>query len=362
MTRPRSSLQVPAALPRTSANGRKSPFVVTIPVPASPSNGVRSQAISSGSKAPSIRGGGTPSPGADSGERTSPAPADSSGCSTLGGDRLQTASRAPQRDPRPPREVASTCGPMSREKASGELCEGRILVGRRPGVLAEPVGDGDEALAGAAHRTAHDQAGDRRRDEHVDGRLARAVGTPASVSADPDLVAGARTAVGEQSVDDLHPALGLRRRDALLLEPAPVRGRELRKRQRLQPTEVGPVDEMQRAAVEPGDDQGALVEQPVDVGGGPARRPDPDRETGAAQVLGLDREQMPRRLDRAGGGRAGQQLGAETALDDIGAGVGRRVGGPTGHRPSGGEGGRRARRAGARRARRSSSKARSGTG
>ena len=69
---------------------------------------------------------------------------------------------------------------------------------------------------------------------------------------------------------------------------------------------------MERSAVEPGDQQGAVLAQgAVDVGGGQALGSSPNREPGATRVLALDREQALGDRDRVRQ-RGRQALGLET--------------------------------------------------
>ena len=122
------------------------------------------------------------------------------------------------------------------------------------------------------------------------------------------LRAGQRALLGERPLDRLDAALGLRRRDPLLGQPPGVAGEQRRRRQRLQPGVVLAADQVQGAAVEPGDQQRALLAQrPVDVGGAEALGAGADREPRAARVLALDGEQPlgDGERDRAAAARPG---------------------------------------------------------
>ena len=77
--------------------------------------------------------------------------------------------------------------------------------------------------------------------------------------------AGQRPLVGERLRDRLDPPLGLGLPHPGLPQPRPAGGPERRRRQRLQQRIVLAADQVQRAAVDPGDDQPPLGERPVDV-------------------------------------------------------------------------------------------------
>src|SRR5215469_17672388 len=97
---------------------------------------------------------------------------------------------------------------------------------------------------------------------------------------------------GEGLLDDTHATISRRCRDAKPREDAKRADLELR----LGGEPVhGPVvlaaNEMQRAAVQPGDEQRLVLRQrPVDVSSRQARRPGADGQPGTARILTLDRE------------------------------------------------------------------------
>ena len=108
----------------------------------------------------------------------------------------------------------------------------------------------------------------------------------------PKLRTGERPFRGERPLDHVHAAVSKRRRDSLLGQTTRVSGEERRCRQGVQPRVVLAADEVQRAAVEPRDQERALVgESAVDVGGGESGRPGANREARSPRVLPLHREQ-----------------------------------------------------------------------
>jgi hypothetical protein len=79
--------------------------------------------------------------------------------------------------------------------------------------------------------------------------------------------------LGQHGVQhDIHTTFGLPRTDAFLLQAPLVGGDQLGGRERLQPPIVVGGDEVQRAAVEPGDQQAALRQSRIDIGSGHAGR------------------------------------------------------------------------------------------
>src|SRR5580704_19426564 len=79
----------------------------------------------------------------------------------------------------------------------------------------------------------------------------------------------------------------------------------------MQPPIVLAADQVQRAAVQPGDDQRLVLQRAVYVSGSEPHGPRPHREPGPARVLRLDREQPLGDRGRAGGRLARQQLRRE---------------------------------------------------
>ena len=150
----------------------------------------------------------------------------------------------------------------------------------------------------ADHRPANRDAAETGQQQHVHERLA--IGRHVRRT-DPlaQLHPCQRTVGLERPLDHGNAALGRGLRDTLLRQPPGVAGEERRRRQRLQPRIVLTADEMQRAAVQCRDQQRAVLGQrPVDIGGGQADRPRPDRQPRPARILRLDREQALRHSDR----------------------------------------------------------------
>ncbi len=135
------------------------------------------------------------------------------------------------------------------------------------------------------------------------GRHAGALESPA------ELLARVRAVLEQRAADQLHAALGLRRRDALLEEPARVGRGQRRRREGVKPRVVLARDQVQGAAVQPCDQQAAIDRQrAVDVARRGSLAAGADRQPRAARVLALHREQMPRGGERVARGRAGEQL------------------------------------------------------
>jgi hypothetical protein len=132
--------------------------------------------------------------------------------------------------------------------------------------------------------------------------------------------AAERALVGERAGQRRDAALGRAGRDAFLGEPARVRGARRRRGQRVEPAEVVAADEVERAAVQPGDDERALAGQrAVDVGGCEPARARADREPRAARVLSLDGEQPLGDRDGIARRLAREQLGGQPLGDHAAA-------------------------------------------
>jgi hypothetical protein len=80
------------------------------------------------------------------------------------------ARAVPQRESRPPGQVALACRPVAHEVAASELGERSFAVDLR--LLAEPVADEHERLLFPDHRSAHDEPAQRREQQHVHECLA----------------------------------------------------------------------------------------------------------------------------------------------------------------------------------------------
>ncbi len=126
-----------------------------------------------------------------------------------------------------------------------------------------------------------------------------------------DLRTRARPFLGQCLLDRSDAALGRRGRDALLSESPRVGRVNRRRRQGVEPVIVLAPDEMEGAAVEPGDDERAIVERPLDASRGESRRSRPEREPEAAWILRLHREQSLGDGNRIACRRPGEELRLE---------------------------------------------------
>ena len=110
----------------------------------------------------------------------------------------------------------------------------------------------------------------------VGGGVARGVSGPSSV---------------QRGGDHFDAAVGLCLAHAFLGEAGPVPGVELRRRERVEPPVVVGAHEVQRAAVQPGDDEGTVSQRVVDVSCGEARGSGAHAESEPPRVLRLDRKE-----------------------------------------------------------------------
>ena len=91
----------------------------------------------------------------------------------------------------------------------------------------------------------------------------------------------------------------------------------------MEPRVVVAPDEVQSPAVEPCDDERAIVgEGAIDVGRGEAHAARPDREARTASVLRLHGQQPLADSHGIAGARAGEKLRGEARTEDGGVGVG----------------------------------------
>ena len=231
---------------------------------------------------------------------------------------LATLRRARRRSPPARRARRAAAAPPSGRGRDRPPARGRPGSGgrARPG----PPRGRPAAAARASRRPARRRAACRRPGRGRRSRAGRSsisrwtsawpsVGTPAESSRARSCETIERALLGERPLDRLDAAVGLRRRDPLLGEPAGVAGEQRRRRQRLQPGVVLAADQVQGAAVEPGDQQRALLAQrPVDVGRGEALGAGANREPRSARVLPLHGEQPLGDGDGIGQRRAGQSL------------------------------------------------------
>jgi hypothetical protein len=180
---------------------------------------------------------------------------------------------------------------------------------------AEPVLDQRVGVLLAGHRSAHGLSPQGREEHQVDECLAgdrdlRPLQSP------PQLGAVERTVGGQRPLDRLHRPLGRRLGDALLAQPPRATGEQGRRGQRVQQRVVLGPDQMQGAAVEPGDQQRALLAQfAIDVGRGEAGGASADRQPGPARILPLHRQQTLGDVDRPLQRGARKRLGGESFGD-----------------------------------------------
>jgi hypothetical protein len=158
------------------------------------------------------------------------------------------------------------------------------------------------------YRPAHRQPAQRRQHQQVHQRLAlRPHPRPLDPLAQPPAIQ--RPLPLERAHDRRHAALGRVRRHALLGQTPSVAGEQSRRRQRVQPRVVLAGHQVQRAPVQPCDQQRALLaERTIDVRRAHAAAARADRQAHAARVLPLHRQQAPRHRHRIPRPRARQQL------------------------------------------------------
>ena len=205
---------------------------------------------------------------------------------------------------------------MTGQVPAGQLGQSRIPV-HRGGRRAKPVTDQHVGVVRADHRPAHDAAAPRSEQQDVYQRLA--FGADAG-GGDPlaQLCPGQRPVRREGRLDHRDGLVGVAWRHALLRQPARARGGQLRGGQGVQPPVVLGADEMQRAAVQPGDQQGPLIRQrAVHVRRRQPGRPGPDGKPHPAGVLTLHCQQPLDDSRHAPGRLAGQQLGREPLGHDV---------------------------------------------
>jgi hypothetical protein len=163
----------------------------------------------------------------------------------------------------------------------------------------------------AHHRPAYDESAQGGEEEEVHERLALGAHARGRYAL-AQLVAVERPLVRERALDGRHAALGGGLAHALLTQPAGVAGEEGRGGQGVQPRVVLAADQVERAAVEPGDQQRAVVgERAIDVGPTEARAAGTHGQARPALVLPLDREQPLGHRHGVARRRPRQQLGGE---------------------------------------------------
>ena len=170
--------------------------------------------------------------------------------------------------------------------SDGELVQRQLPFHRSQ--VRQPILEQHERLLPADHWAAYAHPTQRRQDEHVhDGLTAH--GYPGGRKRVPQRRPRPRP-LRQHGPYHLDAAIGLRLVHAFLPEPGAVAGRQLRRREGVQPPEVLGAHQVQRAAVEPAHHQLALVQRQVDVRRSQPCGARPDPKPGSDQVLPLHRE------------------------------------------------------------------------
>ena len=129
----------------------------------------------------------------------------------------------------------------------------------------------------------------------------------------PKLASRLRAVRADGNHDRLDSSFNLVCRDTLSDESPPIRAHELRRRKRMQPPVVLCADEMQRAPIQPGDDERSRRrEADIEVTGGSDTAPRAKRQTKASLVLCLDGEETANDLFDRGGFRFHEKLRRKT--------------------------------------------------
>ena len=283
---PRRMRQPAPARPPTSPKPRKTPPVTTRASNVPSTSARERQPMSTGSNAPSSRGGGGNAAARRAGAASSTSPSPT--LAQPAAERPQPGPRVAQRQPGPAGQVVGGRRSVPGQVAAGQLGE---AVSRVAGGAAGPR---PAASRGPARYACSRPAiGPRMIRPSIEARTSRctsacpAVGTPARSSRSRRAVrpsgpssATARSisATPRAAVSGSTPSCASRRRH---------RGAQRRGRQQLEQRVVLAADQVQGPAVQPGDEQRAALGQlAVDVGGGHAGGPGPDRQPGAPRDPG----------------------------------------------------------------------------
>ena len=177
----------------------------------------------------------------------------------LGGDRLQAGASVSQRHARPPGQVAIAGRGVADQVAARQLGQGLVAVhGRRLG--AEPVAGENVGMLLADHRAADENPPHAGAEAEVRERLARGR-EPLPLQPLAQLSARQGALVRQRPLDPRQRPLAHLGRDPFDAEPAGALVDQRRSRHRVQPGVVLAAHQLQRAAVEPGDQQRALLAQ-----------------------------------------------------------------------------------------------------
>ena len=287
-TLPPAKRQVATARPSTRAKGRKMPLLVTSILCGPTTSSREVQPSRSGSKAPSRRGGGSSATGGRLARSTRPSLA----LDQLGADRGEAGAGVAQRQARPAGEVAVVGRAVADQVAAGQLGQGRVAVDRllRPEPVARP--GRRRAPCRPSARGRRSRAGSARKSRWTSAWPS--VRHPGRVEPLAQLRPGQRPLLGQRRARSSPPRARPPRGMTPSCAQAPARcevssgGVVSACSQRV----VLAADQVQGAAVEPGDQQRAvLAQRPVDVGRGEAGGAGADRQPGAARVLPLHGEQ-----------------------------------------------------------------------
>ena len=174
---------------------------------------------------------------------------------------------------------------MPHEIAARELPERGVTVhGLR---VRQPIPHEHVRLLLPRHGPAHHEAPQRRLEQQVVQRLPLGTDTRGG-DALPERVRGERSLAGERALDRLDPALDVPRRNTLLGQPALAARPKRRRGDRLNDRIVLAADQVERAAVEPCDDERPVLgERTVDIGRGDAARAGAHGEPKPNRILPL---------------------------------------------------------------------------
>ena len=204
----------------------------------------------------------------------------------LGCDCGQAGPGVSKWEARPLGQVPVVRWAMTREVAACQLRQRLVTINR--GSVAKPVPGEDVRVLLAHHRSADEHPAEGGEPDDVRQRLAFG-GHLRRLQAFPDLLARQRAFLRQRALDDGHTPIRGARFNAQLRETVRVGRQERRCRQHVQPRIVLAPDEVQRAPVQPGDDERPIDRQgAVDIGCGQAFRPGANGEASPAGVLTLD--------------------------------------------------------------------------
>ena len=225
----------------------------------------------------------------------------------FGGDVLQRPPRVPQRQAGPLRQVPIGGRGMPGQITAGQPAQVGVRIGRN-GRRAQPVPGQHVGVLLADHGPAHRDPPQRRQEQQEHQRLPLRP-DPGGLQPAGELRAAQRAVAGEEPLDQPGRAVGLRRCDALLGETPGAACLQLWRGEPVQRPVVLAAHQVQGAAIQPADHQGAVHrERVIDVRGGQSLAAHADGQPGAARILTLDGQQPLGDLLGPARGRPGQQL------------------------------------------------------